>query len=171
MINHQHKETEWLWLGIRTVDHWMAIFSILYIKLLCLVVFSQMIAWLEVIWYTHLLRRVICTESHLWHFHLEVVSSLNSTWEMVISRILSLLIFKSNFQTHVHAHTHMNTCTHVHMHIYTQPHIPTMFGCLLKNIELANSGREKSLRNTTKLLLLTTTHDTPKVVFEVGVNF
>ena len=92
-----------------SLDGW---FSYFRTRLLGPEVSRQMTIWLEVIWYTHILRRVFRAESHLWHFHLEAVSSLNCTWEIAVSKIISLLPILNQIFKHMCLHTHTHTHTH-----------------------------------------------------------
>lgn len=93
-------------------------FSSVMSKLLCLHVCSgKWQYWLRLIWCTHILRRVICTESNLCHFHLEVVSSLNSAWKIPFSKmILSSAIKISNMDTGLYAQVFIHTSTPAHTH-------------------------------------------------------
>lgn len=64
----------------------------------------------EVTRYTHVFRSIICAESHLRHFHLEVISSLNSAWGAAVSRVR----WRSSILNRFFSHTHARERTHTH---------------------------------------------------------
>lgn len=109
MINQQHKETKRPWLGVRTAGSLDGCFSVSgqgYWVQKCQGKWQY--DWSYLI-YTHF-GGEYSAESHLWHFHLEVVS-FELYLEIAVSKIISLLPILNQIFKHMCLHTHTHTGT------------------------------------------------------------